>query len=102
MKRLFKHDPAAGITSYFHYDDATDKVTIETVQTLDAILEQNLRRRNNQTSLDRWGDGKIVASIPAIVHAELLASGKYRDQAYMRRWLNDPDNKKYRIFQGKV
>lgn len=102
MKRLFSRDPAAGITKWFHYDHATDEVTIETVQEFDAGLEQNLRRRNNQTRLDRWGDGKIVASIPMTVYAELIANGRDKDQAFMRRWLNDPDNRKYRTFLGKV
>lgn len=102
MKRLFSRDALTGVTKWFHYDDATEEVTIETVQELDAALEQNLKRRNNQTRLDRWGDGKIVASIPNTIYAELLASGKYKDEAYMKRWLNDPDNRKYRTFLGKV
>ena len=101
-RRLFSRDDVTGITKWFHYNDATDEVTIHTEQDLGDFLEQNQKMRNNQTSLDRWGDGKIVASIPMTIYAQWLVDGRANDQAFLKRWLNDPENKVYRTFAGKV
>jgi hypothetical protein len=102
MKRLFSRDATMGITKWFHYDEATEEVRIETVQELDPILEKNLKMRNNQMRIDRWGDGKIVASVPMVIYGEWVTSGKVNDQAFLTRWLNDPENLKFRTFKGKV
>ena len=101
-RRLFSHDPEFGITKWWHWDEEKQAGTIETVQTVDALIDQNVAHQNAQTRLDRWGDGKVVARIPMSVYAELLGSGKSQDSAYMRRWLNDPDNRKFRTRLGRI
>lgn len=101
-KRLFSHDPVFGVTKYWHWDEMSDEVAIETVQDIEPLLEYNQRLRNDQTSLDRWGDGKVVAKIPMTEYAKLLADKRIHDQAYLRRWLNDPENRKYRTRLGRV
>lgn len=100
--RLFSRDPLFGVTKYWHYDESSDTSTIETYQDVEGLLERNNDIRNAQTSLDRWGDGKVVASIPMTEYAALLAGGKIKDQAYMRKWLNASDNRKYRTRLGRV
>lgn len=101
-RRLFSRDPDTGITRWFHYDAATEECTIHTEQDIEPQLELNQQMRNNQTSLDRWGDGKIVASIPMTIYAEWVATGKIHDQAFVKRWLNDPANRIHRTFAGRV
>jgi hypothetical protein len=101
-RRLFSHDELTGVTKYFHYDDDTDKFTIETVQPMDELLELNQLQRNEQTRLHRFGDGKKVATIPMSIWGEWMATGKDKDPAFIKRWLNDPENRKYRTFLGKV
>lgn len=100
--RLFSHDPTFGITKWWHWDEEKQAGTIETVQHVDALLDRNVSSQNAQTRLDRWGDGKIVASIPLSIYAELLGSGKVHDQAYLKRWINDPDNRKFRTRLGRI
>lgn len=102
MKKLFSHDAELGITRYFHYDENTDQATISTHQNLSPLLEQTKRYRNQQTSLDRWGEGRVVAQVPLALYYEWLKEGKTNDDAFLRRWLNDPDNKGFRTFVGKV
>ena len=101
-RRLFSRDPSTGITRWFHYDEATEESTIHTEQDIEPILELNQKLRNNQTRLDRWGDGKIVASVPMTIYSEWVASGKINDEAFIKRWLNDPANRIHRTFLGKV
>lgn len=102
-RQLFSRDPFLGLTKYFHYDEGKDQAIIETVADVEPLLEANLQSRNEQTRLDRMGDGvQHVACVPMHIYGEWLATGKDRDDAFVRRWLNDPENLKYRTFRCKV
>lgn len=101
-KRLFSHDPTFGVTKYWHWDEMSDEVAIETVQDVEPLLESNQAMRNAQTSLDRWGEGKVVARIPMTEYAKLLADKRIHDQAYLKKWLNHSDNRKWRVRLGQV
>jgi hypothetical protein len=101
-RRLFSHDPVFGVTKFWHYDESSDTAVIETVQDIEPLLERNKALQNNQTRLDRWGEGRIAASIPMSEYAQLLADGRAHDQAALRRWINDPENRKYRTFLGRI
>lgn len=101
-KKLFDKDDALGITRIWHYDPDTDQATIETRQDVSAIIEEN---KNEYAQIDeraRWGEWTKVASIPMSVYFQLKREGKLDDDAYMKRWLNDPDNKYFRTRSGEV
>ena len=96
-RRLFSHNPGLGITKYWHYDDDTDTAVIESVAEHEGLLEAALRSRNDFTSLDRMGDGvQKVADVPMDIYSEWLRTGKDKDPAFVRKWLNDPENRRYR------
>lgn len=66
------------------------------------ILESN-RQRFNDSHGQRFGDGKVVASIPLNVFYRDFASRlKEGDTDFMRWWLNSEQNRPYRTFRGKV
>ena len=71
---------------------------------IDPILEENQRRRNASQG-NRWGDGQVVASIP---NALLYGDSYYakaraaQDTKAMKKFLNDPDNRKLRTFDGTL
>lgn len=101
-KKLFDKDDALGITRIWHYDEETDKATIETRQDVSAIIEEN---KNEYAQIDeraRWGEWTRVASIPMSVYFQLKREGKLDDEAYMKRWINDPENKYFRTRPGEV
>lgn len=99
--RDFSFDPMTGVKTLFHATDDGGFV-LEKKQDVSSILESNLQQQNAQTRLDRWGDGRKVASIPMAIYAEWLATGKANDAEFVKRWLNDPENSKFRTFAGKV
>ena len=39
MKRVLDYDPATGITQWFHYDEATGDMGLETEQDVTSIVE---------------------------------------------------------------
>ena len=102
MKREFSYDPLTGVRTIFHASDDGDSFVLEKRQDVSGIVELNKAQLNAHTSLDRWGDGKKVASIPMAIYAEWVATGKDKDEAFIRRWLNDPANAHFRTRPGRV
>lgn len=77
-KKLFSHDAEAGITKWWHYDAATDKATIETVQDVQGILDHNKAQKNSGVNNKDHGLGKKVASVPLTLYYQWKAEAKAR------------------------
>jgi len=104
MKRLFDHDPLSGLTEWFHYDDATDKITIETVDDVEPVLDANKRSYNEGR---KSTDFRRIATIPPVV--QLLWMEKYgvdltnKDHLpAVKRLLNDPEWRYLRTSPGVI
>jgi len=102
MSKIFNKDNSTGITNYWHFDEETEQATIETRQDVTAVIEENKEIFNGTEKHDRYGEFSRVASIPLSIFYQLKAEGKLDDQAYMKRWLNDPDNRHFRVRAGQV
>ena len=102
MKKHFDTNKELGITRTWHYDDAKDEATIQTQQDVTDVIEENKNEFNQIDERAKWGEFNKVASIPLSLYYELKAMGKLDDQAYMKRWLNDPDNRHFRTRPGEV
>lgn len=101
--RLFNVMPEFGIVEKWHYDDENDTATIETVQDAEGIIEANKAVYATVDERARYGDGvHHVARIPLAVLADLKKKGIADDPAAMKRWLNDPENKFFRVRPGRV
>lgn len=77
MPVLFDQDPLTGVSQFFSYDEANDRVTIETRQDVSGMLDQLARKRNDP---DNWRKGvkeswAHFCTIPAVVEMELKAKG---------------------------
>ena len=99
------------INSKIHLDEGEKKIHIEDSQDISQILAQNKREANDQAyKFKGFQDAKMykVAEIPLIVVQELAQrgimnyNGTVRDKERMKKWLNDPDNKYFRIYKGNV
>ena len=99
--RVLSRDPASRTTHVFHYNAENDESCIEVIQDVEDLIVQN-RRSFNDSDGSRWGDGKIVASIPLNVYEQLRKQGITRDRKAMKRWLEDRDNRAFRTRPGKV
>ncbi len=57
----------------------------------------------NDSADKRWGDGKVIASIDLQTYYDKIVPAKQSgDDAWIKRWLNDSDNRAYRTFKGHV
>ena len=66
------------------------------------IVETN-KAAFNDSENQRWGDGKVVASIDLPTYFNKIVPAKLNgDDAYIKRWLNDSDNRAYRTRKGTI
>lgn len=101
MKKLIHQNSDAGISQYFHSDDEGN-ISLETVQDVSPIIENNRAQFNAVDERAKWGEGQKVASIPMSLFHKLKREGILDDQAAFRRWLNDPENRFFRTRPGTV
>jgi hypothetical protein len=101
--RPFSYDPYTKIERIFHYDHADDRIIIENVQHGETQLELNKAAYNSHDGVRFAGDGfHHVASIPPQIVHKLMQEGRYYDEAAMKAWLNDADNRCFRTMPGRI
>lgn len=101
--KLFDVNPVTGTRKMWHYDAEKDEATIETIIDATQVVADNQARYNSFDEKANWrGDLHHVASIPMALFYQMKAEGKLDDQAYMKRWLNDANNRAFRTRPGEV
>ena len=76
-----------------------DRLVFVTEQDVSPVLEHVAMRRE-VGGFDK--DMKPVAEIPMVVVQQMMRDGSWNDPAAIKRWLNDPQNSCFRIWQGRV
>jgi hypothetical protein len=71
------------------------------------LVEEELLARNreslNESHGKRFGDGKIIASVPLnVFYRDFAKRLKDGDDDFVKHWLNHENNRPYRTFRGKV
>ena len=66
-----------------------------------AAIARQLSRRN-QGALEKAVDAKLVGFMPDYVVENMIREGSWNDPAALKRWFNDPQNKDFRVWQGRV
>ena len=103
--RLFDSDPEAGITELSHFDPATGLLHITTHQDVTDIMELAKGNFNSTKRHTKWGDGRIAATIPMVLYAQLARKHgePYEEhQQRLRDFLNDRDNNVFRTRPGRI
>ncbi len=97
---LFDRVPEMGVEVWHWFQDGTHY--FETRQMSDGILEAN-NEDLNASAGKRWGEGQRVASVPAVMfHDKLAEAVRAKDDAYIRKFLNNRDFRKLRTFGGRL
>lgn len=107
-KRLLDAD--GGVISEFHYDHSSDLTTIKMVQDVEPIIENNKDLRSQGKGYTPSGDMRHVASIPLVVVEQWIKEDgvnfmtlpRHEKSIYLRRKLNDIDNRAWRTSEGRM
>ena len=100
MRRVIDTDPATGISHVFYKDADTGQYRITAEQDVTPLLELNKRKLIEAPR--RFGEFTHVASIDLATLREWQKDGRDKDQDFLRRWLNDSDNRFYRTHSGTL
>jgi hypothetical protein len=97
----WSYEPERG--RYVEFMECEDgKIYFNTRTNVESLIESN-KAAFNDSQDKRFGDGKVIASIdPATYFNKLVPARLAGDDAWLKRWLNDPDNRAYRTFRGRV
>lgn len=103
MKKLLDFNPFTGVRKFFHSDSDGENFAIESVQDVTPVVELTQAEFNAIDERAPWkGDMHKVASIPLNVMGELQRTGIWFDDDALKKWMNDPANRKYRTRPGRV
>jgi hypothetical protein len=117
MAKIFSlNDPSdqSSVKTNLIVDEAENKIHIENYQdqaSIKEILDANQLARNEgayKSILLKNEKGFRVARLPNIILHQLAkkgiitTSGKVLDKQAFFRWLNDPDNRHFRIYTGNL
>ena len=86
-----------------HVDEADDKFTINTVQDAQPIVDENKRRYNeygDKLSVGKRGEWHHAASVPFNIWEQWMKDTNgaiEKDSKLLARYLNDPDNKYFKV-----
>ena len=89
-------DSKTGSTSEFITED--DKIIYHTKQDIQPVIEHCKTLAENKPGKDF----RHVAEVPMVIYQKAMREGWVKDKAKWKKWLNDPDNKVFRTWQGKV
>lgn len=97
MKRLIA--AYNGVTEYQHIDPMKPgDLIVEASQNCANIIEGVKEARNRPVGKE-W---RHVAEIPLIFYDKAVREGWVNDKARWHKWLNDPDNAAFRVWNGRI
>lgn len=98
---LYSSDLKAGKHTWRRVND-DGSVTYRTDTVVDGVADRNTAQRN--LSQKGWaGDWHMIASVPtAILWDQLMPASLQGDDKYISKWLNNSDNRAWRVKDGTV
>ena len=99
MKAILDHK--GGVLTTFHKDgsDPEDQFAIHSVQNVSPLIEAN---KAWSEDFDPKAHFRPVAEIPEVLVGQMMREGWFNDNKKLKQWLNDSDNRAFRIWPGRV
>lgn len=90
-----------------HYVHWVDKSRGFGFRKTENVIERDLLERNRELYNDsfgqRFGDGKVIASIPLnIFYRDIAPRLQEGDSDFLKWWHNRDENRPYRTFRGRI
>jgi hypothetical protein len=102
MSQKVIYDSNGSVVRVLHTEDMSDPFgdfAIQTIEDVEPAIESAKVLADNHAER---GDMKHVARVPVTIVEQAMREGWYNDTAAWRKWANDPDNSKFRVWKGRV
>jgi hypothetical protein len=100
--QLVSDDPETGTRKWLMAIDENNFV-LKTESYIPSLLAEENAKLLAANEGKKWGDGQVFARVPLdIKMKELAEPTRQQDEKWLKKWYNDPDNRQWRIFPGKV
>jgi hypothetical protein len=100
--QLLSYDPEAGVRKWLMAVDENNFI-VKTETLVPSLLAEENARLLADNEGKKWGEGRVFARVPLhIKFGELHEPTQQQDHKWLKKWYNDPDNRAWRIFPGKV
>lgn len=93
-------DDHAGVRTTVNTEDGDGKFHVHKKQNIQPILDHVKSQRN--IPIDRTNPGRHVAEIPLVLAAKLMRDGILNDKKALAKWLDKPENKPFRVWEGRL
>lgn len=99
MGQRFLFDQWGGIIRWVETAPGGDELIITTEMEAERLVRANARDADTD---QRDRNFRLVARVPMPVVQRAIREGWHRDPAKWKAFLNDPDNRAFRVWQGKI
>ena len=110
-----ENNSASVLKTKMHIDEGDNKYHFEDVQDVEPLIDMNKKESNLGNDALRF-KGELgkhagmtkVASIPLVVVQQLAkkgimsTAGGIKDKVRFKKWLNDPENSVFKIYNGNI
>ena len=89
-----------GVKTEVHTEDGDGTLHFTTTQDVQPTLDYTKYLR--EQPVDRKNEVRHVAEIPPVLAAELYRKGILQDEKRLLKWLDKPENKPFRTWEGRL
>lgn len=89
-------------------DDFAETITVHTAQDMQDVVDtvnhakEGLEHIGVGHAMSKGAAMVPIAEIPMLEWEKAVRNGHHMDKDYWKRWLNDPENKHFRIYEGRM
>ena len=99
MSARILYDQWGGIIRWIEVAPGGDELIVSTEQEAERLVRANAR----DADADQSGRAfRLVARVPMPIVQKAMREGWHRDPQKWKAFLNDPDNRAFRVWQGKI
>ena len=89
-----------GVQTAIHTENGDGTFHVTKQQDIQSTLDFTKYLRGQ--SINRHDDSRHVAEIPPVIAAKLLREGVLQDSKRLLKWLDNPDNKYFKTWEGTL
>jgi hypothetical protein len=95
----FDYQNDGTVRRFAHNDPQGDRFVIASEMECDALIRENRALAENQSGKEEF---RLAARVPMPVVEKAMLDGSFHDDNFWRSWMNDPDNRDFRVWKGRI